>query len=87
MAIFLFRSTKEPDVFGFTIDPTGSNLPEDQGPWQKAGNASSAQSYAGTSLDGLAMSDPIIKAVENDGYYLARSGVIVPVTPAAGSVA
>jgi hypothetical protein len=26
-AISLFRSIKEPDVFGFTADPTGANLP------------------------------------------------------------
>jgi hypothetical protein len=36
MKLTLFRSTKEPDIFGFTSDPTG-NLPGQFGPWLKAG--------------------------------------------------
>ena len=76
MTISLFRSTKEPDVFGFTADPTGSNLPAELGPWQSAGAGTAATSYAGTSLDGLATSDPVMRAVERDGFYLAHSGVI-----------
>jgi hypothetical protein len=54
MTITLFRSTKEPDVFGFTVDPTGSNLPAQLGPWQSAGAGTVATSYAETNLDGLA---------------------------------
>jgi len=46
MTISLFRSTKEPDVFGFTVDPTGSNLPAQLGPWQSAGDGTAAMSYA-----------------------------------------
>jgi hypothetical protein len=49
MRITLFRSTKEPDVFGFTADPTGGNLPDEFGPWQKAVcEGTPAQRYAGT---------------------------------------
>jgi len=81
MKLTLFRSAKEPDIFGFTADMTGSNLPAEFGPWLKAGESTSAQTYAGTSLDGLASSDPVIKAVERDGFYLARSGVTVAPTP------
>jgi hypothetical protein len=76
MKLTLFRSTKEPDVFGFTADPTGSNLPDEFGPWRKAGEGTAAHAYAGDSLDsGIASSDPVMKAVERDGFYLARSGV------------
>ena len=74
MKLTLFRSAKEPDLFGFTADPTGSNLPEAFGPWRKAGEGTAAQTYAGDSLGGIASSDPVIKAVERDGFYLARSG-------------
>jgi hypothetical protein len=77
MAISLFRSTKAPDVFGFTSDPTGSNLPDEFGPWRSAGTATAAQAYASNSLEGLALSDPVLKAVERDGYYLARSGITI----------
>ena len=86
MAIFLFRSAKEPDVFGFTANPTGNNLPEDLAPGHKAGSGTAAQSYAGSSLDGLASSDPVIKAVEQDGYYLARSGLTFPPAPEQGTI-
>jgi hypothetical protein len=75
MKLTLYRSTKEPDVFGFTADPTGNNLPDEFSPWQKAGEGSPAQNYAGDSLGGIASSDPVLKAVEHDGFYLARSGV------------
>jgi hypothetical protein len=78
MKLTLFRSTKEPDVFGFTADPTGSNLSDEFGPWRKAGEGTAAQAYAGDSLDsGIASSDPVMKAVERDGFYLARTGMRV----------
>jgi hypothetical protein len=86
MAISLFRSTKEPDLFGFTADPTGANLPAEFAPWQKSGVETAAQAYAGSSLEGLAASDPVVKAVERDGFYLARSGLTIPSTPDAGSI-
>jgi hypothetical protein len=78
MKLTLFRSTKEPDLFGFTDDPTGSNLPDEFGPWCRAGEGTAAQAYAGDSLSGgVASSDPVIKAVERDGFYLARSGATI----------
>jgi hypothetical protein len=59
MRLTLFRSTKEPDLLGFSGDPA-------------------AQAYAEDSLSGgVASSDPVIKAVERDGFYLARSGVTI----------
>ena len=77
MKLTLFRSAKEPDVFGFTADPTGSNLPDEFAPWRKAGEGTAAQTYAEDSLGGIASSDPVIRAVERDGFYLARSGLTV----------
>jgi hypothetical protein len=75
MTISLFRSTKEPDLFGFTDDETGSSLPAEFGPWQKAGTGSAAASYATGSLVDLAASDPVMKAVKQEGFYLAHSGL------------
>ena len=86
MTIFLFRSAKEPDVFGFTADPAGANLPAELGPWHKSGTGTAAQSYAGSSLDGLASSDPVIKAVERDGFYLARSGLTISSAAEPGTI-
>ena len=75
MTISLFRSAKEPDVFGFTVDPAGSNLPAQLGPWQSAGAGSAAMSYAEMNLDELALSDPVMRAIKQDGFYLTRSGL------------
>ena len=33
MKLHIFKSGKEPDVFGFTADATGGNLPSELGPW------------------------------------------------------
>jgi hypothetical protein len=84
MLLTLFRSSKQPDVFGFTADPSGSNLPDEFAPWEKAGEGSAAQTYAGGSLDEIASSDPVLKAVEHDGFYIARSGVTIPYSPEPG---
>jgi hypothetical protein len=86
MNIYLFRSTKEPDIFGFTADSTGGNLPDEFGPWRAAGGGSAAQAYAGSSLDGQAASDPVVKALERDGFYLARSGLTISTAPEPGSI-
>lgn len=86
MKITLFRSTVASDIFAFTADETGANLPGQLAPWQKAGHSASARAYAETSLDGLPSSDPVIKAIERDGYYLARSGLNVSSDNSEGSV-
>jgi hypothetical protein len=77
MKLALFRSAKETDLFGFTTDLTGSNLPSELAPWQKAGEGSCADTYAVEGLEGLALSDPVVRALASDGFYLARSGVVV----------
>ena len=84
MKLTLFRSTKEADTFGFTTDPTGSNLPNKLAPWRKAGEGGSADAYAIESLEGLALSDPVMRAIASDGFYLARSGVVVTDTKEPG---
>lgn len=86
MEISLFRSCTEPAVFGFTADPTGCNLPAEFGPWLKAGAGTAAQTYAGDCLDGIALSDPIIRAVDSDGFYLTRSGVTGSSATGAGTL-
>jgi hypothetical protein len=81
MKLTLFRSAKDQHVFGFTVDPTGCNLPDEFGPWLNAGGSTPAQSYAEGGLEGLAPSDPVIKAIERDGFYLARSGLAISPAP------
>jgi hypothetical protein len=84
MKLYIFRSTIEADVFGFTADQTGANLPLELAPWECAIGA--AAIYAGSSVDELAPSDPVLKAVDRDGFYLARSGLVVSSAPEPGSI-
>jgi hypothetical protein len=39
MPLHIFQSRKTPELFAFTVDETGQNLPPDDRPWEKAGNA------------------------------------------------
>ena len=84
MKLYILRCSVEPDVFGFTPDPTGANLPHELGPWRSAGGGTAVQAYAGGIVDGLAPSDPIMKAIERDGFYLARSGLVISSAPEPG---
>jgi hypothetical protein len=70
MTLHIFRSQKSSELFGFTIDDTGSNLPGEDGPWEKAGNAIPlGATMASTSPE-------IAKQVARGGYALVegRSG-------------
>lgn len=73
MTLHLFHSLAVPNVFGFTQDATGTNLPPEYAPWEHAGedavfNIALSQE---TLVDGIA--NPICTAVERDGYYLGRT--------------
>ena len=75
MKIYLFRSTTDTEVFGFTDDPAGINLPVDFAPWRRAGDGTAI--YLGdnsVSLTGIGSSEPVMAAIKRDGYYISRSG-------------
>jgi hypothetical protein len=69
MQIYLFWSARDRQVFGFTFDPEGTNLPSEFAPWSKNGDGEAL--YAGP-LDTTA-SNSVVEAVQRDGFYLARS--------------
>jgi hypothetical protein len=69
MAIFIFQSVKEPEVFGFTEDQTGSNLPGQFVPWHSGdGQAIEALDL----LAGFGGSDVVSAGISANGHYLAR---------------
>jgi hypothetical protein len=39
MKLYIFHSCTQANLFGFTIDPLGNNLPAADSPWESAGNA------------------------------------------------
>jgi hypothetical protein len=69
--INLFQSDLDPEVFGFTQDATGQNLPERYAPWRKSSRGGSLYLGAGESSAQLGSDgDPVIQAVQTQGYYL-----------------
>ncbi|HEX4369398.1 MAG TPA: hypothetical protein VH023_21355 [Rhodopila sp.] len=66
----LFQSAADPEVFGFTQDATGQNLPEKFAPWRKSSQAGSLYLGIGESSAQLGAGDPVIRAVRARGFYL-----------------
>jgi hypothetical protein len=38
MTLHVYQSAKTPELFGFTTDPTGKNLPAEFGKWESVGD-------------------------------------------------
>jgi hypothetical protein len=70
MMINLFQSGVDPEVFGFTQDATGRNLPERFAPWTKSSKGGSLYLGVGESSAQLGSDDPVIRAVQTKGFYL-----------------
>jgi hypothetical protein len=66
MTLNIFQSRKTPELFGFTADMTGANLPAASGPWDSAGNAIPlGATMASTSPE-------IAQQIERYGYALVK---------------
>jgi hypothetical protein len=65
--IFVFVSSKDREVLGFTADQTGGNLPSGYAPWEPA-------TGGGAVLVGSDDADPVTEAVRRDGFFLAVGG-------------
>jgi hypothetical protein len=75
MNLHLFRSGKEPDMFGFTPDATGADLPAELAPWTRSGEGVAQQAWP---IEGARYIQfaPIFDAVGHDGYYVGLSEII-----------
>lgn len=72
MTLHIFQSQKTPEMFGFTADPIGTNLPAEDGPWERAGNAIPlGVTMASTSPE-------IAQQIERDGYALVKGHSVSP---------
>ncbi|HEY0183127.1 MAG TPA: hypothetical protein VGC09_10000 [Rhodopila sp.] len=69
MEIYIFSSSRAPDVLGFTADGTGANLPAEFAPWSR-------QADAGEAGAGIGSSEPVKAAIDRDGFYVATSETI-----------
>jgi hypothetical protein len=69
MQVFTFRSTKDANLFGFTTDSSGRNLPIALGPWKPDGQAMPL----GGDVSGLNC-QAIVDGIRTDGFYVTKGG-------------
>lgn len=67
MQLYLFSSEHDPDIFAFSADKTGANLPQGLGPWSSNGNGAVP---IGALPGG---GDIVTETVAKHGYFLGRS--------------
>jgi hypothetical protein len=70
MMINLFQSEVDLEVFGFTRNATGENLPVQFAPWRKVSKGGSLYLGTGEFSAQLGSADPVIRAVQSEGFYL-----------------
>jgi hypothetical protein len=75
MKIHIFRSHREPDVYGFTLERSGINLPIELAPWTRPDEAGAIDARSDT-LIGIGSCSPVMAAIDRDGFYVARSEII-----------
>jgi hypothetical protein len=72
MQIFVFRSDKDNDVFGFTGERHGRNLPAEFAPWTPLGHN---EMTVGNKVSGVTGgADAVTKGIARDGFFVARAG-------------
>jgi hypothetical protein len=65
MRVFMFQSGANQNVFGFTRDENGGNLPAEFEPWRRTGSQALPV--------GTHPRDPLVQALDARGYYITRS--------------
>jgi hypothetical protein len=63
MQIYVYLSKKDADIMAFTLDVTGRNLPESDGPWVLGDNPDVLDAGAGLG--------PVSAFIQQDGYFIA----------------
>ena len=72
MIIFSFQSTKEPDMFGYTVEASGPKLPLDGGPWRRFAPRGVLQVGPSDVPPQFIQSGPIFDGIKSEGYYVMR---------------
>jgi hypothetical protein len=65
MQIYIFNSVRNSSVRAFTSDCTAGNLPIAYAPWQS--------SSTDTALPTWGLADPVVVAIERDGFFLVNT--------------
>jgi hypothetical protein len=73
MHVFTFQSRTYSDITGFTTQRTGSNLPDEFGPWVLV---SQGAIHAGDPVAGVYRGAvTVLSGIKRDGFYIARADV------------
>jgi hypothetical protein len=72
MRVFIFQSRRDPLVVAFSRDASGKNLPRKLGPWAKLDGAALS---VGGEIEEIGSADPVIAAIEEQGFYVGRTKV------------
>jgi len=69
MKVYLFNSEKHRNMYGFTPDQTGGNLPKEFGPWSKF---KELDVNPGEPPRAGVKTEDILDGIKRDGFHLAR---------------
>jgi|tagenome__1003787_1003787.scaffolds.fasta_scaffold20104194_2 hypothetical protein len=70
MLVYVFNSTQNPKLYGFTADATGANLPSENGPWILF---KSLKMNAGEKGRIGVDTDAVLMGISDRGYYLSAA--------------
>jgi hypothetical protein len=71
MRVFVFVSTKDQDVLGFTADQVGANLPREYAPWTAATEGGAVLVHDAESESDA---DIVLDGIRRDGFFMAVGG-------------
>jgi len=80
MKVYAFNSTKNGELYGFTTDKTGANLPANLGPWRYH---SEHNMNRGEPPRIAVRTEEVLDGIENKGFQVV--GVKITVTESEGS--
>jgi hypothetical protein len=70
--VYLFRSTAVRDLYGFTLEESGSNLPGDSGPWTHD-RVKSIEVFKDHPRQRPVSEAEILAGIEKHGFHLATA--------------
>jgi hypothetical protein len=66
MMVYVFKSTTQPTVYGYTPDPQGANLPPPSGPWKDLHSVE-------INPDGGVNTSKVLMGINDEGFYLTAA--------------
>ncbi len=79
MAVYVFQSITDPELYSFAPDATGATLPVETGPW------AAARDVVPLGITMAAQSPQIDRQIETNGYALVESRGAQPELPVSES--